>query len=246
MNKNIIIAIVVIAAVAIALGLSNNQTRAPGADEPAMGEVNNETMQEGEQSEEVNDEMEATEDVSNDSMLPAGNFTLADDQSTVRWEGSKVIGGAHFGVIPTTGGELMIDETGSFTGGRLALNPAGITVDDLEGESQQRLLDHLNGEDFLHTAEFPEASFNLVSMTPNEDSTYTATGNLTLRGVTAPFTAVVQAMPTENGVKVTGDFELDRTNYGIEFQSESLLDIAQEAAIKDTVMIELDLMFVPA
>ena len=57
---------------------------------------------------------------------------------------------------------------------------------------------HLQGEDFLHTAKFPTATFKSTKVVFEGDKPKAIEGNLTIKGVTKPVTLTVtsfQAMP---------------------------------------------------
>ena len=57
---------------------------------------------------------------------------------------------------------------------------------------------HIQGEDFLDTAEFPQATFKSTKVVFEGDKPKTIEGNLTIKGVTKPVTLTVtsfQAMP---------------------------------------------------
>ncbi|PUE20647.1 polyisoprenoid-binding protein [Limnohabitans sp. MMS-10A-160] len=57
---------------------------------------------------------------------------------------------------------------------------------------------HIQGEDFLHTAKFPKATFKSTKVVFEGDKPKAIEGNLTIKGVTKPVTLTVtgfQAMP---------------------------------------------------
>lgn len=54
---------------------------------------------------------------------------------------------------------------------------------------------HLKGADFFDTAKFPVATFKSTKVEKLGDSSYSVTGDLTMRGVTKPVTLAVTASP---------------------------------------------------
>ena len=90
------------------------------------------------------------------------------------------------------GGQVMFDKeakTGS----------VDITIDMTSVDTGSTLFnEHIQGEDFLHTAQFPTATFKSTKIVFNGDKPTEIIGNLTMKGITKPVTLTVtsfQAMP---------------------------------------------------
>lgn len=80
---------------------------------------------------------------------------------------------------------------------------------------------HLRSNDYFAAQQFPTVTFRADNLTRNADGTYTAEGQLTLRGVTRPLTVtltVTDERPGARGGIVRGletSFTIDRTQFGI-------------------------------
>ena len=78
--------------------------------------------------------------------------------------------------------------------------------------------DHLRSEDFFAVARFPTATFesDRVERTPTG---ITVAGRLTIRGVMRPVSIPVQVDVGEQTLRAKGEFEIQRTAFGIAYQS---------------------------
>ena len=100
---------------------------------------------------------------------------------------------------------------------------------------------HLQGEDFLHTAKFPTATFKSTKVVFEGDKPKAIEGNLTIKGVTKPVTLTVtsfQAMPHPmikkpalgaNAFTVIKRSEFNAGKYAPYVGDEVRIDVAIEA-----------------
>jgi polyisoprenoid-binding protein YceI len=101
--------------------------------------------------------------------------------------------------------------------------------------------DHIQGEDFLDTAQYPTAMFKSTQVVFEGDQPVAIKGNLTLKGVTKPVTLTVtsfQAMPHPmlkkdamgaNAHTVIQRSEFNAAKYAPNVSDEVRIDIAVEA-----------------
>jgi polyisoprenoid-binding protein YceI len=101
--------------------------------------------------------------------------------------------------------------------------------------------DHIQGEDFLDTAQYPTATFKSTQVVFEGDQPVAIKGNLTLKGVTKPVTLTVtsfQAMPHPmlkkdamgaNAHTVIKRSEFNAAKYAPNVSDEVRIDIAVEA-----------------
>ena len=137
------------------------------------------------------------------------------EASKIIWTGSKV-SGSHTGAVALKSGALFVKD-GAVTGGNFVADLGTITNTDMQGEYSDKLVGHLKSEDFFDIAKFPEATFEITSVTAGtEAGKVTISGNLTMRGVTKNITfpaTVTEA--TETSVKATADFNILREDWGL-------------------------------
>jgi polyisoprenoid-binding protein YceI len=135
--------------------------------------------------------------------------------SKITWTGSKVTG-THTGNVALKSGALWVKD-GQITGGNFVADLNTINDTDMEGEYKAKLEGHLKSPDFFDVAKFPEATFEVTSVTPGaEAGKVTIAGNLTLRGVTKNITfpaTVTEA--TATSAKASADFNVLREDWGI-------------------------------
>lgn len=93
-----------------------------------------------------------------------------------------------------------------------------------------KLTDHLKSADFFNVREFPTATFKSTKIDSTAPGTAEITGDLTLLGTTKPVTFPVKIA----GGKMTGEFAIDRTIFGMTYgegkvEKEVAMTISVEA-----------------
>ncbi|OKL39429.1 YceI family protein [Pontibacter flavimaris] len=171
-------------------------------------------------------------------------YQIAQDQSSVKWHGTKV-GGEHTGEIKVQSGELAVAGD-QLTGGTIVIDMNTITNTDLEdAEYNGKLVGHLKSDDFFGVEKHPTATFEITSASPIADAAagqpnYNVEGNLTIKETTekVSFPATVSV---ENGaVKAKADVKVDRSKYDVRYGSETLLGELGDKAISDEFTITFD------
>ena len=135
--------------------------------------------------------------------------------SKIIWTGSKVTG-THTGTVALKSGSVWVKD-GKITGGNFVTDQNTINDTDMQGEYKDKLDGHLKSPDFFDVAKFPEAKFEITSVTEGtEAGKVTIAGNLTLRGVTKniTFPATVTEV-SATAVKASADFNVLREDWGI-------------------------------
>ncbi|MDF1671940.1 MAG: sodium-translocating pyrophosphatase [Vicingaceae bacterium] len=159
----------------------------------------------------------------------------------VVWTGRKV-GGMHTGGVAISESTLKMEEE-SLTGG-LTIDMTQITCTDIEpGEDNDKLISHLKNDDFFGVENFPTASMNVTNAIKDEQNEgyYNVTADLTIKGVTnaIEFPALIKA--NEDGsLHIEATFAFDRTGYGIEYGSKSLIGKLAGKFIYDEIELSLN------
>ena len=83
------------------------------------------------------------------------------------------------------------------------------------------LTTHLKSPDFFDVKQHPTAKFESTTIEPGADGKVNVTGNLTLLGVTKPIT-MPATVSTEGGLKLTAEFSIDRTEFGMTFGEDKV------------------------
>lgn len=164
-------------------------------------------------------------------------YTIDTDASEVSWKAFKVTGDEHWGKFPLLKGELKV-EGEQIVGGNFTMSIKDLTVDDLEGEKQTKLVNHLKAADFFDAENHPEATFEIVEVKAGAEgekavemgATHTVKGNLTVRGKTNSVTFPAKVEMSDANVMAESAFTIDRQLWDVNFQTP-------DAAIKDDVEI---------
>lgn len=196
------------------------------------------------------------------------SLTIDATASKVEWRGYKPAG-QHFGTIPVTSGELVVDGD-AITGGKFVFDITGLKIDDIEesDENYGKLYGHLQSPDFFDAENHPQAEFEVTKIetyasddkiedseefktdnAPKKDSelisgtpTHWISGNLTMRGNTKniKFPAVVSM--NNGAVSAKAGFNIDRTNWGLMYGDESsATDKAKDQFIYNNVSVNFDI-----
>ena len=149
------------------------------------------------------------------------------ENSTVTWKGYKVTG-SHYGTVALQSGHLVFDE-GKLTGGEFVVDMTTIVTDDLEGEYKRKLEGHLKSDDFFGVEKYPTAKLIFTKVKGTGKNSYEVTGDLTVKGKSAPVTFEMSIY----GNKATANVKIDRTIYDIRYGSTAFFDDLKDKAIYD-------------
>jgi len=120
-------------------------------------------------------------------------------------------------------------------------------VDLTDPDMKSKLEGHLKGsseensDHFFNTTKYPTGTFVLTSVT-EENGQQMVAGNLTLKEVTHAINFPAVVTVTDNDVTiVTEDFEIDRTKWGVNYNSGSTFkDLAGDKIINDNIKLKLN------
>ena len=180
-------------------------------------------------------------------------YALVTDASTLRWRGSKP-GGEHYGTVNITEGSISL-KGDLITAGDFTIDLNTIVCEDLTNPgSNARLVGHLKSQDFFYVEQYPLAKFEIVSVTRLQNSpqaeqgkvspTHELTGNLTMRGVTKSITFPARIEISDDKVNAaTNPFAIDRTQWGVNYNSKSVFAELRDNFIEDNMILSLEVEF---
>lgn len=161
--------------------------------------------------------------------------------STIKWVGSKVVG-KHNGSIKLKSGEVTFDkdvpQAGVFT-----IDMNTIADEDLKDPNDNaKLVGHLKSDDFFGAAKYPTAEFK-ITKTELKGTDRMITGNLTMKGISKPITFPVKIMQDKTGYSAKGAFKINRTEWGLKYNSGKFFDVKKlgDKMINDDIELEIDL-----
>ena len=153
------------------------------------------------------------------------SYTIDPTHTFVYWEVEHLGVSMQRGRFDRTTGKLTLDRAAKTGGVDLAVETASLSSGDHQKGSRPRTLDdHLRTADFFNVAEFPRMTFKSTGVKFAGDNPAEISGQLTLLGVTKPFTLKVDRwVCRENpmskkpmcGGNASGSIK--RTDYGMKY-----------------------------
>lgn len=172
----------------------------------------------------------------------AADFNVDTANSIIEWVGSKPAG-KHTGTIAVKDGSFEVTD-GNVSGGDFTIDMTSITVTDLEGDEKAGLEGHLKGtgekekeNHFFNTNTFPTGNFKITSV-EKADSLSTVKGVLTLKDISKEVSFPAKIEVSENSVKLVSEpFNINRTEWGVNYASQSVFDDLKDKFINDEIEI---------
>ena len=153
-------------------------------------------------------------------------------KSNVKWTGYGELGGYSLtGTINLKVGNFKL-ENNNIKSGTIIIDMNSINHAD------NHLKEHLKGEDFFEVAKYPTATFIISSSKNVANNEIEVSGNLTIKKVTKPI--VIKMVRNQNNF--SGKISVNRTTFGVQYNSKSFFDNLGDQAIKDN--FDLDFQFV--
>jgi len=167
----------------------------------------------------------------------------------VNWIGKKP-GGEHTGYVKLSEGEVLLEKN-EIKGGSFVIDINSIVDLDLKDEGMNsKLVGHLKSPDFFNAEKYPTAKFVITkvselhgSVADKAKANHYLEGNLTIKGITRKvnFNASINML---NG-KLTASavpFSIDRTQWGINYQSKSIFAELKDQFIYDDIILSFELV----
>ena len=167
----------------------------------------------------------------------AQSFKVNTDASTLEWEGGKITGSTHTGLIQLTKGYFQLTD-GAFALGIFTIDMASMTNTDLGGEYGANLMGHLKSDDFFSVETYPTATLEIVSSTRFKDGRATVQANATIKGHTERVSFDV----VKNGDAFDAEVVLDRSKFDVRYGSDSFFDNLGDNVILDDFTMRIHLV----
>lgn len=157
--------------------------------------------------------------------------------SELKWTGKKVTG-EHWGYIKLKSGSLEIKDN-KIVSGNFIIDMTSIVCKDLEDpEWNQKLVGHLESDDFFSVQKFSTAKFEITESTTFKNGDANIKANLTIKGITEPIS--FKAKKTTKGYSAT--ITVDRTKYNVRYGSGKFFDNLGDNMIYDDFTLEVNLV----
>jgi hypothetical protein len=135
-------------------------------------------------------------------------YELDIDNSQIRWFGDYIKDGkldhSHQGVVRFSSGSLGL-ERGSILWGEFDVDLTSMyELEPQSGEETNKLIKHLQSEDFFYTSKYPTAKVTITSMEKD-----IVKGNVLVRDAEMPFEAQLTMHMNQGTMNLTGMFDVD-------------------------------------
>jgi polyisoprenoid-binding protein YceI len=171
------------------------------------------------------------------TIATAQNKKINVEKSKINWVGKKVTG-EHSGTINFKDGVLVFEKN-KVKGGNFTVDMTSINTTDLSGEWKDKLDGHLKADDFFGTDKHKTSTLKFTKIADKGNGVYTVTADLTIKGITNPVTFDL----TVKGNTATTSFKVDRTKYGIKYNSKNFFESIGDKAIYDDFELTVNLQF---
>ena len=161
-------------------------------------------------------------------------------ESTITWHATKVTG-EHSGTVGIQNGFVSSND-GDIVSANIIADMTQIRCTDLEGEWSDKLVGHLNSDDFFATEQFKTSSFSLKEFRPLDKEaqggmTHEVTGDFTIRDQTKSVTFLATVSEVDGKMTISGEVVLDRSQFNVRYGSGSFFDDLGDNLIHDNFTV---------
>jgi polyisoprenoid-binding protein YceI len=168
--------------------------------------------------------------------LFAQSLTVDPAKSSVQWEGGKLVGGAHSGLIQIKSGALeVVDNT--LKSASFVIDMTSMTNTDLDETYGQKLVGHLMSDDFFGVEKFPVATLSILSASQFLDGKAQVQASVTIKG----HKEQIEFDVVRKGDVFEAEIVLDRAKFDVRYGSGSFFDDLGDDLILDAFTMNIRL-----
>lgn len=177
------------------------------------------------------------------AQLKDGSYPISLNESLISWKVDYSIGTkGHAGTLSLTSGNVVMKD-GNIQGGNFVIDMNSVHVTDMKPDDGGKDLEkHLKDNDFLSTGEFPKGYFTILSTERNAEGKVTVSGYLILKGISNAIKIPTVISDNKTSITVKSEVIVNRTLWGINFQS-GIIGAIKNEAISDEMNITLNFVF---
>ncbi len=168
----------------------------------------------------------------------AQEFKLDNNKSEINWTGKAAFNSYSLtGTLTSEAGNIIIKDN--------LIESLEVVIDmkSLNHENK-RLKSHLRGKDFFEVKKYAQATFTLDEPTTVQDGHAELSGTLKIKNSAHSENIKAIVKIEDNKVLLTFNTEIDRTKYGVKFNSPTFFKKMKENAIADSFKLEGGFVFV--
>lgn len=170
--------------------------------------------------------------------LSAQQYSLDKERCQIQWTGKAAFSAYSLsGTLQPASGQITV-RAGALTSAVFSMDMQSLDSDI------RKLTRHLRSDDFFAVNTYPEAVFSLRAPVPLVEGTQRAQGVLRIRGKELPQEVKLTISAQPDGYRVVGSALVDRTRFGIYYNSPSYFENLKQDAIADEFVLDFELQFV--
>ena len=167
----------------------------------------------------------------------AQNYELEASKSQVSWTGKAAFNAYSLsGSLQAENAQLKIAD-GQLLSANLLIDMKTLAAENKDLEK------HLRSKDFFEVKKYPKASFVLTESSPFTAGRQTLRGNLIIKEQSHPADIQIEISQQQGKYTVKGSMKIDRTQYGIYYNSPNVFTNLKEQAIADEFELNFSLKF---
>ena len=171
-------------------------------------------------------------------LVIAQNWTFQPNQSQLNWTGKAAFSAyALSGTIQLKSAEITMGNE------NIQLGKFVVDMKTIDSEMKD-LTKHLKSKDFFEVKKYKTTVFELTQIKLSEENQWIAEGNLTIKEKTKPITFLITQSIVDSQLLVKGKAIINRTDFGITFNSPSFFEKMKDQAIADDFELNFELMFI--
>ena len=172
--------------------------------------------------------------------LRDGEWQVDTQQSTLEWSARRLVGSVHSGTVKIGIGNIKLDN--SSASGKIVMDMASIT----DYDNTTRLIGHLKSDDFFSVDTFPTATLEIKAIQPPspsyEEANYNVIADLTIKDITNEIVFPAQVEVSDKTLTASAEFNIDRTLWGIRYDSPKFYAELGDSIIKDEIEFKVKII----
>ena len=158
--------------------------------------------------------------------LSSGDYTMDNDNSSIKWTGRELSTKSHYGSLQMKNGSLTVNTDGTVNG-IIKIDMTTIDCEDLQGRSKASLERHLRSDDFFSVESHPIATLTFKSEGGiGAGNKLAFNGDLEIKGISHPISFESEVKNVDPKVSALVDMTFDRSKYNVRFRSGTFFPVS--------------------
>ena len=173
--------------------------------------------------------------------LKSGDYTMDNDNSSIKWTGRELSTKSHYGSLQMKDGSITINTDGTVNG-IIKIDMTTIDCEDLQGRSKASLERHLRSDDFFSVESHPIATLTFKSEGGiGAGNKLAFNGDLEIKGISHPISFESEVKSVDPKVNALIDMTFDRSKYNVRFRSGTFFQNLGDKLIYDDIELSVDI-----